>query len=42
MTLQTIISQNIRKLLNDRKLRQASIAQHSTYKEGKVSKILNG
>lgn len=42
MTLQEIISQNIRKILNDRGLAQAVIAHNSDYSEGKVSKILNG
>ncbi len=42
MTLQETISQNIRKFLNDKGLKQASIAYNSDYTEGKVSKILNG
>lgn len=42
MTLQETISQNIRKILNDRGLAQAVIAHNSDYSEGKVSKILNG
>lgn len=42
MELQTLIAQNVRKMLNDKGLAQAYIAYNSEYGEGKVSKILNG
>ena len=42
MELQTLIAQNVRKILNDKGLAQAHIAYNSDYEQGKVSKILNG
>ena len=41
MTLQETISQNVRKILNDRGLLQSYISFHSSLTQGQVSKILN-
>lgn len=41
MTLQEIVSQNVRKILNDRGLLQSYISFNSDYTQGQVSKILN-
>lgn len=41
MTLQETISQNVRKILNERGLLQSYISYHSDLTQGKVSKILN-
>ena len=41
MTLQETISQNVRKILNERGLLQSYISFHSDLTQGQVSKILN-
>lgn len=41
MTLQETISQNVRKILNERGLLQSYISFHSSLTQGQVSKILN-
>ena len=41
MTLQEIISQNVRKILYERGLLQSYISFHSSLTQGQVSKILN-